>query len=320
MGPFVAPITAVGVNGASIATPLSLCTHFPNVDTSVLIAIITHKFKAADLHKLNPTNCNKETAYMFNGLTNQFKISHHAAKEYKNHFLVLIPLQTYFWILAFHVNNTSAMDTFWDLVASGLGSLMLNLNLKSTFYHIPMHRSDWPLLGFEWMGKLYHDIVLAFGACSAPYVFNLFVEALHWILQHNIPAHMHHYLNNFLAIFAPATPSALVYKSLTWALEFSSQLGLTFQPTKIMSPDTTIEFLGLGRPPTLSPTCLSPSQCPAKPPNPRPPSTPTPGNSDASPANSNDPLANSNTFSTVLDTSPEPLEPSPATPDPAIHL
>ncbi|KNZ80719.1 hypothetical protein J132_04693 [Termitomyces sp. J132] len=113
MGPFVAPITAVGVNGASIATPLSLCTHFPNVDTSVLIAIITHKFKAADLHKLNPTNCNKETAYMFNGLTNQFKISHHAAKEYKNHFLVLIPLQTYFWILAFHVNNTSAMDTFW---------------------------------------------------------------------------------------------------------------------------------------------------------------------------------------------------------------
>ncbi|KAG5727464.1 hypothetical protein E4T56_gene12019 [Termitomyces sp. T112] len=63
-----------------------------------------------------------------------------------------------------------------------------------------------------------------------------------------------------------------------------------------------------------------PSKCPAKPPNPRPPSAPTLGNSNASPANSDNPLANSDAFSTVLDTSSKLLEPSPATPDPTICL
>ena len=111
-GAFVPPIAAVGVNGASFVAPLSLCTRFPDVDTSVLAAIITHKFKAADLHKLDPTNRDRETAYMFNSLTNQFEVSHWMAKEYKTAFSVLIPLQTYFWILAFHINNVLAIDTF----------------------------------------------------------------------------------------------------------------------------------------------------------------------------------------------------------------
>ncbi|KAG5718781.1 hypothetical protein E4T56_gene2660 [Termitomyces sp. T112] len=90
---FGPPIAAIGVN--------------------VLSVIITHDFKAADLHKLDPTNCNRETAYTFNGATNQFEISHQAAKEYKTPFSVLIPLQTFFRIFAFHVNDTSATETFW---------------------------------------------------------------------------------------------------------------------------------------------------------------------------------------------------------------
>ncbi|KAH0588412.1 hypothetical protein J132_07205 [Termitomyces sp. J132] len=76
MGPFIPPIATVGSN--------------------VLAAIITHKFRAMDLHKLDPTNCDCETAYAFNGATNQFKVSHRAACEYKMPFSVLIPLQSYF--------------------------------------------------------------------------------------------------------------------------------------------------------------------------------------------------------------------------------
>ena len=92
-GAFVPPIAVVGVNGTSFTTPLSLCTWFPNVNSSVLAAIIMHEFKAADLHKLDPTNHNKETAYTFNGTTNQFEVSHWAAKEYKTAFSVLIPFK-----------------------------------------------------------------------------------------------------------------------------------------------------------------------------------------------------------------------------------
>ncbi|KAG6874595.1 hypothetical protein C0992_007381 [Termitomyces sp. T32_za158] len=95
-GPFVPPIATIGLNGASFAAPLSLCTRFPDVDTLALAAIITHEFKAADLHKLDLMNRDKETAYTFNGLTNQFELSHHAVREYKTPFLVLIPLQSYF--------------------------------------------------------------------------------------------------------------------------------------------------------------------------------------------------------------------------------
>ncbi|KAG5715760.1 hypothetical protein E4T56_gene13727 [Termitomyces sp. T112] len=132
-----------------------------------------------------------------------------------------------------------------DLVASGPGSLMLKLDLKSAFWHIPVRHADWPLLGFEWLGKLYHNVVLAFGTRSAPYIFNLFAEALHWILQHNILARVCHYLDDFLAVFSPLTPLALVTDSLSWVLKLGVQLGLTFQPAKIMGPNTTIEFLGL---------------------------------------------------------------------------
>ncbi|KAG5349979.1 hypothetical protein C0989_000929 [Termitomyces sp. Mn162] len=72
---FVPPIPGAGINGASSAASLSLHTHFPDVDTVVIVAIITHEFKASDLHKLDPTNRDKETAYTFNGSTNQFEVS-----------------------------------------------------------------------------------------------------------------------------------------------------------------------------------------------------------------------------------------------------
>ncbi|KAG6870805.1 hypothetical protein C0995_010522, partial [Termitomyces sp. Mi166 len=57
-GEFVPLISGIGINGMSSSTaPLSLHTHFPNVNMAVITAIITHEFKAADLHKLNLTNC-----------------------------------------------------------------------------------------------------------------------------------------------------------------------------------------------------------------------------------------------------------------------
>ncbi|KNZ78954.1 hypothetical protein J132_08179 [Termitomyces sp. J132] len=73
-GPFFPLIAAVGIN-------------------AVLVAIITHDFKAADLHKLDPTNWDQETAYTFNGATNQF--------------------ETYFHILTFHMNDAAATEIFW---------------------------------------------------------------------------------------------------------------------------------------------------------------------------------------------------------------
>src|ERR1700734_1975501 len=91
-----------------------------------------------------------------------------------------------------------------DLVSAGTGSLMAKLDLKDAFHQIPIRPSDWHHMGFSWGNEFFYSIVLAFGLCSAPYIFNLFSEALHWIIQRHIPAHIHHYLDDFLLLFAPA--------------------------------------------------------------------------------------------------------------------
>ncbi|KAG6843274.1 hypothetical protein H0H87_006327, partial [Tephrocybe sp. NHM501043] len=81
---FMPPMSLTNVNGASPLHSLHSC--FPDIEAVVIVAIITHEFKAADLHKLDPTNCDKEMAYTFNGLMNQFEVSTRAAKEYKTPF------------------------------------------------------------------------------------------------------------------------------------------------------------------------------------------------------------------------------------------
>ncbi|KAG6864171.1 hypothetical protein C0993_009290 [Termitomyces sp. T159_Od127] len=114
---FVPPVAGPGLNGASSAASLSLRSRFPDVKTAAIAAIITHEFKAADLHKLDPSNRDKETAYTFNGSTNQFEVSHRSAKEYKTLFSVIIPLQTYFNILAYHINDAAATSSFFQYTA-----------------------------------------------------------------------------------------------------------------------------------------------------------------------------------------------------------
>ncbi|KAG5331578.1 hypothetical protein C0989_007942 [Termitomyces sp. Mn162] len=115
---FVLPIMGAGIHGASPSpVSLSLPTQFLNVNVAVIMAIIMHDFRVADLHKLDPSNYNKEIAYMFNSSTNQFEVSYRAAKEYKTPFSVLIPLQIYFNILMFHTNNPLATGAFFRYTA-----------------------------------------------------------------------------------------------------------------------------------------------------------------------------------------------------------
>src|SRR5882672_357374 len=131
------------------------------------------------------------------------------------------------------------------LKESGRGSLMAKLDLKDTYRHIPVRSTDWNLLGFHWMGKYYYPIVLMFGGKSAPYIFNMFVEALHWIIQRRIPGSLRHYLDNFLPIFKPSTSSHEANVAVNWIEDTAKALGLSFQPKKTVRPTTRLEFLGL---------------------------------------------------------------------------
>src|SRR5882724_7981604 len=83
-----------------------------------------------------------------------------------------------------------------------------------------------------------------FGGKSAPYIFNLFAEALHWIERH-IPENLHHYLVNFLPIFKLSVTVHQANKVVDWVEEFVGELGLSFQTKKTVHPMTSLEFLGL---------------------------------------------------------------------------
>jgi len=84
-----------------------------------------------------------------------------------------------------------------------------------------------------------------FGSKLAPYIFNLFTEALHWAIQWHIPAALRHYLDNFLPIFKPLVSSQHANMEIDWIEDLGKELGLSFQPKKTIRLTTCLEFLGL---------------------------------------------------------------------------
>ncbi len=145
--------------------------------------------------------------------------------------------------------GTIAYERFEQAVTTlrefGQGSLLAKLDLKDAYHHIPVCPQDWHLLGCRWNGHFFFFGVLIFGIKSAPYIFNLFAEALHWIIQRHIPAVIKHYLDDFLPIFRPSTPWHVADAAVTWIQELGTQLGLQFQESKTVRPCTALEFLGL---------------------------------------------------------------------------
>ena len=60
----------------------------------------------------------------------------------------------------------------------GVGSLLTQIDIKTTFRLISVHPQDQHLLGMKWQGALHIDCVLPFGLRSAPKIFNLVADAL----------------------------------------------------------------------------------------------------------------------------------------------
>lgn len=133
----------------------------------------------------------------------------------------------------------------YDLIRSGPGSLLSKLDLMEAFRHVPIRPADWHHLGFSWRQQFYYCTVLTFGLRSAPYIFNLFAEALHWIIQRHIPSHLRHYLDDFLLIFSPSSSRDLCFAATDWVMALGRTLGLRFQDSKTIWPCTSLEFLGL---------------------------------------------------------------------------
>ena len=106
----------------------------------------------------------------------------------------------------FGVISYESLNTAICLIAeTGPGAVLIKRDLKSAFRHIPVSPLDYWLLIFEWNKKFYIDMFLPFGLRTAPRIFNLFAEALHWIFEESLKWKVTHYLDDFLFVFPADT-------------------------------------------------------------------------------------------------------------------
>ena len=112
------------------------------------------------------------------------------------------------------------LDDAIHLVArAGKGAVMMKRDFKSAFRHVPVNDNDHWLLIFEWEGKFFVDMFLPFGLRTAPRIFNLFSEALHWVCETLYGWNVTYYLDDFLFVFPPKTdytaPSSIFDQTLS---------------------------------------------------------------------------------------------------------
>ena len=79
-----------------------------------------------------------------------------------------------------------SLDDALDMVhAVGPSAFMAKADIKHAFRLCPVKPSEWHLLGYQWDGSFYHDMVLPFGSRSSPCIFNSFADLLCWLLRYS---------------------------------------------------------------------------------------------------------------------------------------
>ena len=126
----------------------------------------------------------------------------------------------------------------------GWGTLLSKIDLKDAFRLIPVHPSQWNLLGICWKSRFYVDTCLPFELRSAPYLFNCLSEAIHWILVNKYDVHhLLHYFDDFLT--AGPSDSPICCYNLTSMLSLYKRTNAHVKSSKIEGPSTSITFLQL---------------------------------------------------------------------------
>jgi len=104
-------------------------------------------------------------------------------------------------------------DAIQAIQDMGKYCLLVKRDFESAVRHIPVSPIDSPLQGFHWKGTYNAESFLPFGLRTAPYLFNLFTEVFHWVLEEELQAlglrvRIIHYLDDFLMVLPPQASTA----------------------------------------------------------------------------------------------------------------
>ena len=125
----------------------------------------------------------------------------------------------------------------------GQGNLLAKIDIKSAFRLLPVHPADRHLLAMHWDHNLYIDTCLLFGLQAAPKLFNILADLLSWILTRQGIAPVLHYLDDFLTLGPPGSPTCA--RNLATIKEVCSTLGIPLALEKVEGPSHTLTFLGI---------------------------------------------------------------------------
>lgn len=139
---------------------------------------------------------------------------------------------------------TSRVELLHLVVVAGRGAVILKRDLKDAFRMIAVAQHQRWLLGFSWNGVYYHENCLSFGLRTAPFIFNLFAEGFHWVLQCALMwLLIAHYLDDFIMIVPHSHVHHVPYVRRTYVL-LTTVLGLVNNDSK-STEGTEVECLGV---------------------------------------------------------------------------
>ena len=109
------------------------------------------------------------------------------------------------------LSYTSLQRIFEKVLTAGRHAVLIKRDVKNAFRNIPVAPHMQWLLGFLWKGRYYQETCLPFGLSTAPFIFNLFAEAFHRILEPYLRWSVDLYLDDFIAMLpvSEATPARL---------------------------------------------------------------------------------------------------------------
>lgn len=104
---------------------------------------------------------------------------------------------------ASHLRYTSLTKIIDLILQAGRHCVIIKKDIKDAFRNIPVAPHVQWLLGFSWDGKTYQETCLPFGLATSPFIFNLFAEALHWMLHSYLGwTTLEHYLDDFIRVLS----------------------------------------------------------------------------------------------------------------------
>jgi len=154
----------------------------------------------------------------------EFRMIHHLSFPYGDSINTFIPSE-------FSTVKYATVDDAINFIKFlGRGWVLAKTDVRSAFRIIPLHPSDYPLLGLQWRVQWYYDRCLPMGCSSSSKTFESLSTAMEWIARNKLGIpHILHILDDFLII---GESTSDCQAKLQRCLHFCEDIGVPMAPEK----------------------------------------------------------------------------------------